>query len=102
MAPIDLGLFAGRHHQPLFLVESYWPGVSPERVATADAATVQALDAGRDRRAPARYLGSMLVPRDELLLRVFAGGTAILISEANEHAGVPVERVVRVVALGLS
>ena len=83
---------------PLFLVESYWPGVSAERVAAADAETRRALKALGDDQA--RYLGSMLVPGDELLLRVFAGGSAALISEANAQAGVPVERVVRIVALG--
>ena len=89
------GLFG--HSGPLFLVESYWPGVSAERVAAADAVTVRALEAsGNDH---ARYLGSMLVPGDELVLRVFAGGTPAVINEANAKAGVPVERVVQIVAL---
>jgi hypothetical protein len=83
---------------PLFLVESYWPGVSAERVAAADAETQRALEVlgGGDQ---ARYLGSMLVPEDELLLRLFAGGQPALISEANARAGIPVERVVKVLAL---
>lgn len=93
----ERGLFA--LPGPLFLVESYWPGVSAERVAAADAETWQALKVLGDDQA--RYLGSMLVPGDELLLRVFAGGSAALISEANARAGVPVERVVQIVALGL-
>jgi hypothetical protein len=83
---------------PLFLVESYWPGVSAERVAAADAQTLRALEALGDHQA--RYLGSMLVPGDELLLRVFAGGRPAVISEANRQAGIPVERVVRIIALG--
>jgi hypothetical protein len=83
---------------PLFLVESYWPGVSAERVAAADARTLQALEASGDHRA--QYLGSMLVLGDELLLRFFAGGTPALIREADGQAGIPVERVVQIVALG--
>lgn len=91
----DRGLFA--RSGPLFLVESYWPGVSAERVAAADTETLRGLAALGDHRA--RYLGSMLVPGDELLLRVFAGGSPALIGRANARAGVPVERVVEIVAL---
>ncbi len=83
---------------PLFLVEAYWPGVSAERVAAADTETQRALAAMGDHGA--RYLGSMLVPGDELVLRVFAGGSPDVISEANAQAGVPVERVVEIVAVG--
>jgi hypothetical protein len=90
----DGGLFA--RAGPLFLVESYWPGVSAERVAAADAETLRALQSLGDQ---ARYLGSMLVPCDELVLRVFAGGAPAVIGEANARAGVPVERVVQIVAL---
>jgi hypothetical protein len=79
---------------PLFLLESYWPGVSAERVAAADLEMTRALEP-----LCVRYLGSMLIPGDELVLRVFAGGSPAQISEANARAGVPVERVVQIVAL---
>jgi hypothetical protein len=93
------GLSAGPRTGPLVLVESYWPGVTAERVAAADAETLRALAALADRRSPARYLGSMLVPDDELLLRLFAGGAPELVRDANVRAGVPVERAVEIVAL---
>jgi hypothetical protein len=78
----------------LFLLESYWPGVSAERIAAADLEIGRALEA-----LGVRYLGSMLVPGDELVLRVFAGGSPAVIGEANARVGVPVERVVPIVAL---
>jgi hypothetical protein len=93
------GLFSGADDGPLFLVECYWPGVSVSRVAAADAKTVRALEAFGDRTAGARHLGSIFVPGDELLLRVFAGGSTAIIEKANTLAGVPVERVVAILAL---
>jgi hypothetical protein len=84
---------------PLFLLESYWPGVSATSVGVADIETLRALEEFGEDRPAARHLGSMLVPDDELLLRLFAGGSPELIRAANVRAGVPVERVVRVVAL---
>jgi hypothetical protein len=92
-------LFPDRYAGPLFLVESYWPGVSAERVAAADAETRRALDELGDGSSVVRHLGSLLVPSDELLLRVFAGGSTALVDAANVRAGVPVERVVAIVAI---
>jgi hypothetical protein len=92
-------LFWGASVGPLCLVESYWPGVSAAAVAAADIDTDSALRSLGDRLSAVRHLGSMLVPEDELLLRLFAGGPPALINEANRRAGIPVERVVEVVAL---
>lgn len=92
-------LFCGLYQVPLFLVESYWPGVSVARVAAADAKTLRALEELGDRSPVAQHLGSILVPGDELLLRVFAGGSIAEINEANARAGIPVERVVVIRAL---
>jgi hypothetical protein len=92
-------LFAGSGAGPLFLLESYWPDISAARVAAADIETARALGELGDDRPAARHLGSLLVPDDELLLRFFAGGSAELISAANTRGGVPVERVVGIVAL---
>lgn len=90
------GLFSSGGEDRLFLMEAYWPGVTPERIVAAEIATCRAL---RDRRTGARLLGSMLVPADELLLSVFAGGAPELIAAAATAAGVPVERVVAIATL---
>ena len=99
MTPATDRLFPEAHAGPLFLVESYWPGVSAAAVAAADIETQSALRALGDRLTPVRPLGSILVPGDELVLRLFAGGPPALINDANKRAGIPVERVVEIVAL---
>jgi hypothetical protein len=93
------GLFPGGDRDPLFLMEAYWPGVSRERIAAAEIETDRALAEIDGRGTPARLLGSMLVPADELLLSVFAGGSLERITAASVRAGVPVERVVPIVTL---
>jgi hypothetical protein len=92
-------LFGGELAGPLFLVEAYWPGVSAARVAAADVETARALQGLGDGSHGADHLGSLLVPGDELLLRLFRQGSAELVKAANVLAGVPVERVVEIVAL---
>ena len=77
----------------LLLVESYWPGVSAERVLGADMRTRRSLGPAGE------HLGSLLLPADELLLRIFRGPSRELIEAANRSAGIPVERVVEILAL---
>ena len=81
---------------PLFVAECYWPGITTEQLAAADERTGHALAHGHE-PAP-RQVGSILIPADELVLRLFVGGSAQLVEAANREAAVPVERVVRAVA----
>lgn len=75
-----------------YLAECFWPGVREEELhalderARASAAGVSAQ--GR----PVRYLGSMLMRADEVVLCRFEG-TAEAVREAAERAQVPFERI---------
>jgi hypothetical protein len=91
-------LWAPPTPDPLYLVEAYWPGVTAALVAAADVATLQAFR-DQEQGTTAAYLGSLLSPTDELVLRVFRGASADLVRAANERAGIPVERVVEILAL---
>ncbi|PWU22628.1 MAG: DUF4242 domain-containing protein [Candidatus Rokuibacteriota bacterium] len=74
-----------------YVAECFWPGV--------DAAAVRALDARATRVAaelsragtPVRYLGSLLMREDEVVLCLFAGPEAS-VRKAAELAEVPFER----------
>jgi hypothetical protein len=91
-------LFGGPLAGPLHIVECYWPGVSLERVAAADLETGRAVEELPGGLA-LQHLGSLLLGADELLLRLFHGGSAELVRAVNVRAGVPVERVVETVGL---
>jgi hypothetical protein len=83
---------------PLFVVESYWPGISSDQVSAADERIRCALLGVRGGPAP-RQVGSILIPTDELVLGLFVGGSAHQVEAANQQAAIPFERVVGAVAI---
>lgn len=76
-----------------FLVEHYWPGVTPEEFRSAAErvrASAQELALGNDRIA---FLHSTLVPEDEAAFCVFSASSSELVADAYRHAGVRFERI---------
>jgi hypothetical protein len=76
-----------------YLAECFWPGVADGDLRALDEraeASVQAISAqGR----PVRYLGSLLIRKDEVVLCLFSGSLDA-VREAAELAGVPFDRIV--------
>jgi hypothetical protein len=68
-----------------YVAECYWPDVREEEVRTLDERIAAALD------DDVRYLGSVLLREDEVVLCQFEG-TADAIRRVAERAGVPYER----------
>lgn len=84
---------------PLFLAECYWPGITAEELTAADHRTQQAL-AEMGATAPAvRQAGSILIPTDELVFRLFLGGSIQALEAAHRRAAVPFARVIDAVAI---
>jgi hypothetical protein len=75
-----------------FIVERYWPGVTEADVRRA-AAALSAAGAG------ARYLGSILMPGDEVVLFRFDADSAAQASARSAQAGLRCDRVVPAVFL---
>ena len=76
-----------------FLVEHYWPGITPDgfgaAAARVRASSVALAATGLD----IRFLHSTLVPEDEAAFCVFDAESAAVVEEAYARAGVPYERV---------
>ena len=72
-------------HAASFVAECYWPDVREENVRALDRRIAAALDDG------VRYLGSVLIREDEVILCHFEG-TADAIRRVAEQARVPYER----------
>jgi hypothetical protein len=71
-----------------YLLECFWPGV--------EVADLRALDERASRtaaEASVRYLGSLLMRDDEVVLCLFAGEPAAVL-EAARRAQIPFERIV--------
>jgi|SRR5436190_16623757 len=75
-----------------YLAECFWPGVAESDLSELDmriaAATAELAPTG----TAARYLGSILISDDEVVLCLFEGSEADVRAMA-EQAGVPFERI---------
>ena len=73
-----------------YIVECYWPGVTQAAVDAADAR------ARRHAAAPGdvRYLGSLIIPADEVVFFEFEASSAAQVRRASVAAALPFDRVV--------
>jgi hypothetical protein len=76
-----------------FIVERYWPGVTEADVQQAAAALRAAAGTG------VRYLGSILMPGDEVVLFRFDALGASQVAASAERAGLRCDRLVPAVFL---
>lgn len=75
-----------------FVAECFWPDVGAADLEALDRrVAAAAAELNRERR-PVRYLGSLLLRDDEVVLCQFEG-TADSVREAAERARVPFERI---------
>jgi hypothetical protein len=76
-----------------FLVEHYWPGITPEGFEAAAARVRESAGALASTGVHIRFLHSTLVPEDEAAFCVFDAESPAVVEEAYARAGVPYERV---------
>jgi hypothetical protein len=81
------------------MAECFWPGVTEEKVADAGERIRRASRGLTQRGRASHYIGSILVPVDEIALCLFAASSAATAAELNETAAIPFERILRIVQL---
>ena len=79
--------------QTEYLAECLWPGVRNVDLSSVDVRARKA--AGGN----VRYVGSMLMPKDEVVFFVFEGPSAEAVRAVAERAEIPFERIVESVRL---
>jgi hypothetical protein len=82
------------------MAECFWPGVTPQKVADAAERVQQAFHANGCDDASARYLGSILVPTDEIALFLLEASSLKAATELAQQAAIPSERILEIVRLG--
>jgi hypothetical protein len=83
-----------------FMAECFWPGVTAQNVADAGERVQQRSDAVGCGGGFARYLGSILVPTDEIALFLLEAASIDAATELAKKAAIPSERVLEIVRLG--
>jgi hypothetical protein len=76
-----------------FVAECFWPGVSRIELEALDRRIDDAIAELHRQQRPIRYLGSVLMQEDEVVLCQFEG-PADVVREAAERAEIPFERIV--------
>ena len=76
-----------------YLAECFWPGVREAELRALDERARRAAASLSANRSPVRYLGSLLMRQDEVVLCLFAGSPEA-VREAVELAEVPFDRIV--------
>jgi hypothetical protein len=88
------------HGVTTFMAECFWPGVTAQKVASAGDRVKQAAHAISHEEGCARYLGSILVPTDEIALLLFEAASIAAATELAQQAAIPSERILEIVRLG--
>jgi hypothetical protein len=83
-----------------FMAECFWPGVTAKNLADAGERLRNASDAIRLEGGFARYLGSILVPSEEIALCLFEAASIDAAAEVDRRAAIPSERLLEIVHLG--
>ena len=80
-----------------FMAECFWPGVTEQDVENAGARSGRASQKASLAGDSARYLGSILVPTDEIAFFLFEATSLEAATELNRRAEIPFERSLAVV-----
>jgi hypothetical protein len=75
------------------MAECLWPGVTTADLAALEARATAIAAATADETDQVRYLGSMLVPQDEVVFCFFAGPSSDAVAAVARRAEIPFERV---------
>jgi hypothetical protein len=84
-----------------FLVEHYWPGLTPGLFEAACGRVRLSADEIAGEGTPLRFLHSTLVAEEETAFCVFEAESAAAVEEAYARAAVPFERVVNALQIGI-
>lgn len=76
-----------------YLVECFWPGVTSDGVEAANARARERAAALRRKGASVRFLGSLLIPSDEVVFFQFMAASSEEVIRASREAEIPFDRV---------
>jgi Protein of unknown function (DUF4242) len=85
-----------------FLVEHYWPGITPGPFEAACGRVRLSVDEIAAEGVPIRFVHSTLLSEEETAFCVFEAQSAAAVEEAYARAAVPFERVIDALQIGIS
>jgi Protein of unknown function (DUF4242) len=79
---------------PSYVAECFWPGVTRAELEALDGRAAYFARRTSGTEQPVRYIGSMLMPEDEVVFCFFEGRSAGAIASAARGAQIPFARIV--------
>jgi hypothetical protein len=76
-----------------YMVECYWPSVTEEKAAAVAERAKAAAASQSAEDEPVAYVGSILVPEDEVVFYLFQSRSVDAVRAVSERARIPFERV---------
>ena len=83
----------------IFLVERYWPDVDVDELRRVLPRLESAATVMRSEGRQVDYIGSILMPVDQVVFTLVAATDEREIRQLNERAGLPVDRIAKAIAL---
>lgn len=83
-----------RPNHTSYVAECFWPGVREEDLHELDRRVEACVAESAGAQQPVRYLGSMLIVDDEVVLCMFEGSLTA-VRQVADRAEVPYERILR-------
>lgn len=78
-----------------YLAECFWPGISQEELDSLNTRARESAAATSGTGIEVRYLGSMLMPEDEVVFCFFDGPSADAVRDVAQRANIPYARIVK-------
>lgn len=88
-----------KRHATEYLAECLWPGVTEAEFAALDLRVREIAGGATGTDTDIRYLGSMLMPGDEVVFVLFSGPSATAVQALAARAEIPFERIVESVCV---
>jgi len=83
-----------------FLVERFLPGEPEAQLALIASRAGASAEMMLSEGVPVRYLGSTLIPQDQICFCLFEGPSVEAVEEVNRRAGLTFERVLEAFSIG--
>jgi hypothetical protein len=77
-----------------YLAECLWPGVTQAEIDEVEVRARSSTERASGAQSDVRYLGSILMPSDEVVFFVFSGPSANAVRAVATRAEIPFERIV--------
>ena len=91
---------AARAPTTLYLIERFWPGVTPDGAVDAAASLDAAVAASGSASSRVRHLRSGLVPADEVVWSVVEADSEAAVIAVTTQARYPVDRISETIVVG--